>query len=193
MKREKAYLFIVVAFLAGFILGAIFGIRYYAGRHAESHGAPGPQPVAQGPQPKVNVAQEIAQLEDLLKRDPQNLQALISLGNAYFDSNQFKKAIDVYQKALAIDPKNADVRTDMAIMYRNLKDYDRAIQEFRQAAKDNPGHVNSLFNIAIVMQYDKKDIPGAIAAWENFLKVEPTGDRANMAKAQLEQLKGLAK
>lgn len=193
MKRERAYLLIVVAFLVGFLVGAISGIRFYASRHAESHGAPGPQPVAQGPQPKVNVAQEIAQLEELLKRDPQNLQALIALGNAYFDANQPRKAIDVYAKALAIDPKNADVRTDMAIMYRNLKDYDRAVQEFRQAAKDNPGHVNSLFNIAIVMQYDKKDIPGAIKAWEDFLKVEPTGERASMAKAQIEQLKGLAK
>jgi cytochrome c-type biogenesis protein CcmH/NrfG len=193
MKREKAYLLIGVAFMVGFILGAVFGIRYYASIHSDSQGAPGAQPAAQGPQPKVNLAQEIAQLEELLKRDPQNLQALISLGNAYFDSNQNKKAIDVYQKALAIDPKNADVRTDMAIMYRNLKEYDRAIQEFRQAAKDKPGHVNSLFNIAIVMQYDKKDIPGAIAAWEDFLKVEPTGDRANMARSQLEQLKGLAK
>ena len=193
MKREKAYLLIVVAFLVGFIAGAVSGIRFYANRHAESHGSPASQPVAQAPQGKVNAAQEIAQLEELLKRDPQNLQALIALGNAYFDANQSRKAIDAYTKALAIDPKNADVRTDMAIMYRNLKDYDRAIQEFRQAAKDNPGHVNSKFNIAIVMQYDKKDIPGAIAAWEEFLKIEPTGDRANMARSQLEQLKGLAK
>ena len=193
MKREKAYLLIVVAFLVGFIVGAVSGIRFYASRHAESHGSPDAQPVAQVPQGKVSAGQEIGQLEELLKRDPQNLQALVALGNAYFDTNQYRKAVDVYQKALAIDPKNADVRTDMAIMYRNLKDYDRAIQEFRQAAKDNPGHVNSRFNIAIVMQYDKKDIPGAIGAWEEFLKIEPTGDRANMARSQLEQLKGLAK
>jgi hypothetical protein len=44
-----------------------------------------------------------------------------------------------------------------------------------------------------VLQNDKKDIPGAIVAWEEFLKVEPEGQRAGMAKAQIEQLKGLTK
>ncbi len=191
MQRDKAFLLIIVAFLAGFIIGAISGIKFYG---AQRSTAPSAGPVeAQNPQARVNMMQEIAQLEDVLKRDPDNLQALISLGNAYFDTNQEKKAIDAYQRALKIDPKNADVRTDMGIMYRNTKDYDSAVREFRQAAKDNPSHVNSRFNLAIVLQNDKKDIPGAIAAWEDFLRVAPNDNRAAMARAQLDQLKTLAK
>jgi cytochrome c-type biogenesis protein CcmH/NrfG len=195
MKKDKAILLILVAFLAGFIIGAISGIKFYAAQRGETAAVPhehegGPPP---GPQAKQNLTQEIAQLEDLLKRDPNNLQALVSLGNAYFDTNQYNKAIDVYQRALKVDPKNADVRTDLGIMYRSIKDYDSAVREFRQAAKDNPTHINSRFNLAIVLQSDKKDIPGAISAWEDFLKVEPAGQRAGMAQAQLEQLKSLAK
>jgi cytochrome c-type biogenesis protein CcmH/NrfG len=194
MKKDKAILLIIVAFLAGFIIGAISGIKFYAAQRGESASVPhehegGPA----SPQAKANLTQEIAQFEDVLKRDPNNLQALIPLGNAYFDTNQYNKAIDAYQRALKIDPKNADVRTDMGIMYRSIKDYDGAAREFRQAAKDNPTHINSRFNLAIVMQTDKKDIPGAILAWEDFLKVEPAGQRAGMAQAQLEQLKSLAK
>jgi cytochrome c-type biogenesis protein CcmH/NrfG len=194
MKKDKAILLVIVAFLAGFVIGAISGIKFYAAQHRESASIPhehegGPA----SPQAKANLPQEIAQIEDVLKRDPNNLQALISLGNAYFDANQYNKAIDAYQRALKIDPKNADVRTDMGIMYRSIKDYDSAVREFRQAAKDNPAHVNSRFNLAIVLQNDKKDIPAAILAWEDFLKVEPAGQRAGMAQAQLEQLKGLAK
>ncbi len=191
MQRDKVFLLIIVAFLAGFIIGAISGIKFYGAqkRGASSTAEEG----TVSPQAKVNLAQEITQLEEALKRDPENLQALISLGNAYFDANQEKKAIETYQKALKIDPKNADVRTDMGIMYRNIKDYDSAVREFRQAAKDNPNHVNSRFNLAIVLQKDKNDIPGAIVAWEEFLRVAPTDERAAMAKAQLDQLKGLAK
>jgi len=192
MQRDKAFLLIIVAFLAGFIIGAVSGIKFYGSQRG------GTPPVASeggsvSPQAKANLLQEISQMEEALKGDPQNLQVLISLGNAYFDTNQERKAIDTYQKALAIDPKNADVRTDMGIMYRNIKDYDSAIREFRQAAKDNPTHVNSRFNLAIVLQNDKKDIPAAIVAWEDFLKVAPTDNRAVMAKAQLEQLKNIAK
>jgi predicted TPR repeat methyltransferase len=78
-------------------------------------------------------------------------------------------------------------------MYRSIKDYDAAATEFRQAAKDNPAHVNGRFNLAIVLQNDKKDITAAIAAWEDFLRVAPTDERAGMAKVQLEQLKQPAK
>ncbi len=192
MQRDKAFLLIIIAFLAGFIIGAVTGIKFYGTQKGGASSA-GSQESAASPQAKANMMQEIGQLEEALKRDPQNLQVLISLGNAYFDTNQEQKAIDTYQKALKIDPKNADVRTDMGIMYRNIKDYDAAVREFRQAAKDNPAHVNSRFNLAIVLQNDKKDIPGAIAAWEDFLRVAPNDNRAVMAKAQLEQLKGLAK
>lgn len=193
MQRDKAFLLIIVAFLAGFIIGAVSGIKFYgAQKGGASSSASEEGPVS--PQAKANLTQEIAQLEEALRRDPENLQTLISLGNAYFDTNQEKKAIETYQKALKIDPKNADVRTDMGIMYRNIKDYDSAVREFRQAARDNPTHVNSRFDLAItVLLKDKKDIPAAIAAWEDFLRVAPTDERAGMAKAQLEQLKGLAK
>ena len=193
MQRDKVFLLVIVAFLAGFIIGAISGIKFYGAQKGGSSPSNVSEEAPASPQAKVNLAQEIVQLEEALKRDPENLQALISLGNAYFDSNQEKKAIETYQKALKIDPKNADVRTDMGIMYRNIKDYDIAVREFRQAAKDNPNHVNSRFNLAIVLQRDKKDIQEAIAAWEEFLRVAPTDERAAMAKAQLEQLKGLAK
>jgi hypothetical protein len=44
-----------------------------------------------------------------------------------------------------------------------------------------------------VLQHDKKDMDGAIAAWEDFLKVEPSGERAEMARAEVQQLKALAK
>ncbi len=192
MHRDKAFLLIIVAFLAGFIIGAISGIKFYgAERGGSSSGASEQGPVS--PQARADLAQEIAQLEEALRRDPENLRILVSLGNGYFDMNQYNKAIETYQKALKIDPKNADVRTDMGIMYRNSRDYDAAIREFRQAARDNPTHVNSRFNLAIVLQNDKKDIPAAIAAWEDFLRVAPADERAAMAKAQLEQLRTLAK
>ncbi|MGD0237383.1 MAG: tetratricopeptide repeat protein [Syntrophorhabdales bacterium] len=192
MQRDKAFLLIIVAFLAGFIIGAVSGIKFYGAQKGGASSSVSEEGPA-SPQAKVNLTQEIAQLEEALRRDPENLQALISLGNAYFDMNQEKKAIETYQKVLKIDPKNADVRTDMGIMYRNIKDYDSAVREFRQAVRDNPIHINSRFNLAIVLQNDKKDIPAAIAAWEDFLRVAPTDERAGMAKAQLEQLKGLAK
>ncbi len=183
-------LLIVISLLVGFILGAVTGIKFTSKDlpRAES-GAPSPG----SPPPKVVSSEDINTYENILKADPNNLKALISLGNLYFDSHQPQKAVDVYARALKIDRKNADVRTDMAIMYREMKDFDKAVKELRQAAADNPQHVNSRFNLGIILLHDKQDFKGAIKAWEDFLKVEPTGERAESIRQRLGQLRELSK
>ena len=190
MKKESVIILAIVVFVAGFIVGAISGIKFYSKEHHEE-AVTQPAPAEVAPQ-QVN-AQEIDQLEAAVKKDPQNLQALITLGNLYFDSRQPQKAVSAYERALTINPKNPDVRTDLGTMYREIKDYDGAVKEFREAAQMDPSHKNSRFNLAIVLQMDKKDIKGAIAAWQDYLRVDPTGQRSAMAKAQLEQLKALEK
>ena len=190
MKKESVIILAIVIFVAGFVAGAITGIRFYSREHREEALR---RPTPGESTPQAVSSDEIEQLEATVRQTPQNLQALISLGNLYFDSHQPQKAITTYERALAIDPKNPDVRTDLGIMYREIKDYDRAVKEFREAARIDPQHKNSRFNLAIVLQMDKKDIEGAIAAWQEYLRVDPTGERSAMAKAQLDQLKALAK
>jgi tetratricopeptide (TPR) repeat protein len=195
MKNDKVILYVVIALLVGFILGAIAGIKY-ASNDARQPLAQMSQPeggsAPPGPQPKPVSAEEVNLLENAVKADPNNLDALVRLGNIYFDANQPQKAIEAYERALKINPKNGDVRTDMAVMYRNLKDYDRAIAELKRAAADDPKHANSRYNLGIILLHDKKDFKGAIAAWEDFLKIEPVGERADMIRERLKQLKGMA-
>ena len=197
MKNDRVILFVVIALLVGFIAGAIAGIKYASNdvrrpvaQMAQPEGGPAPQ---SGPAPQPVSAEEINMLENAVKADPNNLNALVRLGNIYFDANQPQKAIEAYERALKINPKNGDVRTDMAIMYRNLKDYDRAIKELKQAGADDPKHTNSRYNLGIILLHDKKDFKGAIAAWEDFLKIEPVGERADMIRGRLAQLREMAK
>ena len=188
MKKENVIILLIVTFVAGFLAGAVGGIKFYSREHGKN-----PTSMRAETASRVFDTDEAARLEAAVRKEPQNAQALIALGNLYFDANQYPKAIDVYLRALAIDPKNPDVRTDLGIMYRAVNDYDRAVREFREAARLNPAHKNSRFNLAVVLQHDKKDMDGAIAAWEDFLKVEPSGERAEMARAEVQQLKALAK
>lgn len=188
MKKENVIILVIVTFVAGFLAGAIGGIKFYSREHGNS-----PTGMRADAAPRVLDTDEAARLEAAVRKDPQNTQALIALGNLYFDANQYPKAIEVYLRALAIDPKNPDVRTDLGIMYRAVSDYDHAVQQFREAARLSPTHKNSRFNLGVVLQHDKKDMDGAIAAWEDFLKVEPSGERAEMARAEVRQLKALTK
>jgi len=81
----------------------------------------------------------------------------------------------------------------MAIMYRKLGDFDRAIEEFKKAAQSDPKHVNSRYNLGIVLLHDKQDIKGAVKAWEDYLQVDQKSERAARVSAQLEKIRKMAK
>jgi len=200
MKKETAILAIVIALVVGFAIGASVGILYMVnkGERAVEKTAivqkpqMAPMPAPQGPSP-TEVASKTELLKDILKKDPKNLSAWVELGNLYFDSDQPKEAIEAYSQYLAIKPDNADVRTDMGIMYRKLGDFDRAIAEFRKAARSDSKHMNSRYNIGIVLLHDKQDIKGAIKAWEEYLKVDSKSERADRVKNQMINLKKMTK
>ncbi len=193
MKKESVFLFVALAFVVGVVVGVTMTVLYEDKPPAMPASVKPPGSTA-GPQTVNAEAQkQISILESIVKQDPKNLKALLELGNLYFDNDQFDPAIRAYSRALEIDPKNADVRTDMGIMFRKKGDFDRAVAEFRRAAADDPKHVNSRYNLGVVLLHDKGDMKGAIQAWEEFLKVEPTGPRAENIRKQIGKMKEMAK
>jgi len=196
MKKETVVLVVVIAFIVGFITGAtvaiLKGTKEVEKPAAVQRPQMAPMPTPRGSDP-IEVASKIQSLKEIVKKDPKNLPAWVELGNLYFDSGQPKEAIEAYRQYLAVKPDNSDVRTDMGIMYRALGDFDRAIEEFKKVAQSDPKHVNSRYNIGIVLLHDKGDIKGAIKAWEEYLKVDPKGEKAERVKAQMENLRKMVK
>lgn len=141
----------------------------------------------------IEATSRIQTLKEIVKKDPRNLSAWVELGNLYFDTNKPKEAIEAYSRYLAIKPDNADVRTDMGIMYRKLGQFDRTIEEFKKAAQSDPKHANSRYNTGLVLLHDKEDMKGAIKAWEEYLKVDPNSERAIRVKEQINELKDRVK
>jgi cytochrome c-type biogenesis protein CcmH/NrfG len=201
MKKETVILMVVIAFVVGFITGATVAVL--RGTKGTEKGAMGqkpqmappgvPAPTLPAPTPpardSIEVASQIQTLKEIVKKDPKNLPAWVELGNLYFDSDRPKEAIEAYSRYLAAKPDNPDVRTDMGIMYRKLGQFDRALEEFRKAAQSDPKHVNSRYNIGLVLLHDKGDIKGAVKAWDDYLKVDPNSERAQRIRAQIEKMK----
>ncbi len=198
MKKETVILIVVIAFLVGFIAGATVAIlRGTKGAEKAAMvqkpqmappGAPASAPPARD---SLAAASEIQTLKEVVKKDPKNLPAWVELGNLYFDTDQPKEAIDAYSHYLAVKPDNPDVRTDLGIMYRKLGQFDKALDEFRKAAQSDPKHVNSRYNIGLVLLHDKQDIQGAVKAWEEYLKVDPNSERGKRIRAQIEKMKSM--
>jgi cytochrome c-type biogenesis protein CcmH/NrfG len=110
---------------------------------------------------------------EALKNNPKDTDTLAKLGNLYYDSRLYPKAIEYYQQVLKITPSNADVRTDMGTAMFYLGDSDKALAEFEKSLSYKPNHPNTLFNAGIVKWQGKNDSKGAIAAWEQLLKTNP--------------------
>jgi cytochrome c-type biogenesis protein CcmH/NrfG len=196
MKKETVILYIVIALVVGFVGGVTVGILWMTKGTEKTAmvqkpqtappGAPAPAPPARD---SIEATSQIQTLKEIVKKDPKNLPAWVELGNLYFDIDQPKEAIDAYSHYLAVKPDNPDVRTDMGIMYRKLGQFDKALEEFRKAAQSDPKHVNSRYNIGLVLLHDKQDMGGAIKAWEEYLKVDSNSERAQRIRAQIEKMK----
>jgi cytochrome c-type biogenesis protein CcmH/NrfG len=196
MKKETVILYVVIALVVGFIGGATVGILWMTKGSQRAMIAQKPQRVppgapeatAPGPSP-VEAASKIQTLKDIVKKDPKNLAAWVELGNLYFDTNQPKESIEAYRQYLAVKSDNPDVRTDMGIMHRKLGEFDKAIEEFKKAAQSDPKHVNSRYNLGLVLLHDKGDMKGAVKAWEDYLKVDPNSEKSQRIRAQIEKMK----
>jgi cytochrome c-type biogenesis protein CcmH/NrfG len=188
----------VMVFSTGFVAGLIAGIILMSvfsgpsGGGTATSSAPAPvTPQQQGPD-RLKVAQDIRQLEDILGKDPKNYQGWVQLGNDYFDVGESQKSIDAYTKALALNDKDPNVWTDMGVMYRALKNPKKAIEVFEKAIALDPRHAASRLNLGVVYLHDLNNYPAAVKAWEEFLKVEPSGPRAQQVSEQLDQLRKMA-
>ena len=131
----------------------------------------------------------IEEYRTILAEDPNNLAAILALGNAYFDSGQWHEAIHMYERALAINPRSADVRTDMGTAYRNMGRPDRALAEYRRALELEPGHVNARYNIGVVYAYDVKDYKQAINVWGQLLRLAPNHPDADTMRTAIAKFK----
>lgn len=138
---------------------------------------------------RLNALGEIENYKEILRKDPNNLQAHIHLGNLYFDTRQDLLAIEHYGKALAMDPRNVDVRTDMAICYRRKGDPDRAIDELKKAISIDRRHPQSRYNLGVILIHDKNDLEGGIRAWEALLENVPDYPYRDSLKTEIVRMR----
>jgi tetratricopeptide (TPR) repeat protein len=150
-----------------------------------------PAPAGEVESIRLNVAADIENYKEILRKDPNNLQALIGIGNLYFDTNQDLLAIGNYRKALAMDPTNANVRTDMAVCYRRSGNPGQAVEELKKAISTTPRHAQSRYNLGVILIQDMHDVEGGIKAWEGLLENMPDYPYRDNLKAEIARMRSM--
>jgi tetratricopeptide (TPR) repeat protein len=129
-----------------------------------------------------------APLLDQLKSSPQSPDLLTSIGNVYYDAQQYPMAVDYYARTLKIKPSDASVRTDMATAFWYMGNADRAIEEFNKALAYEPTNPNTLFNLGIVKWKGKTDASGAADAWKRLLAANPNYEGKDKVEQMLAEI-----
>lgn len=146
-------------------------------------------PDSQAPRLREMADAKAAPLLDRLKSDPNNPDLLTSIGNIYYDAQQYPIAIDHYGRALKVRPSDAAVRTDMATAYWYMGDADSAIAEFNRALTYAPNNPNTLFNLGLVKWKGKSDSAGALADWQKLLAANPQYEERGKVEEMIAEVK----
>ena len=194
VKKETMWMVASIAVVVGFFAGVVFGI-YKSETGKPPRNTMFSQPAEKEQGVSADRAAEIFKLEKMTKENPNDVAAWTSLGNLYFDTENYENAIKAYNKSLALNPNNADVLTDLGIMFRRTGQPRKAIEAFDKAANIDPRHETSLYNKGIVLMHDLNDIQGAVKAWEELLKRNPaaTSPSGQPIKNLIDKIQGTMK
>ena len=184
MKKESL-MFAVSGLIIGFLIGFMVGGKTMSGGSVQQAAAPQGVTSAAG---MGSLQSRIAELEKIVASDPKNVQAWVTLGNDYFDSQNPKKAIEAYSKALALNPDDPNVLTDQGVMFRAMGFYDKALANFEKAYKIKPDHLQSLFNMGIIYSQDLKQPVKAKALFEAVAQKGGNSDIGDQAREILKQI-----
>lgn len=174
VRTSTLFLAVGVALALGLYLGTL--IPTFTGgsprTEATQPTAPEGQPGAQS-EALERLAGQILALEEAVRKNPQDVNSLVQLGNLYFDTGKAQSSISAYERALAIKPGDANVLTDLGIMYREAGQYEKALESFRKATQADPGHQHALFNSGVVLFFDLGRKEDARDVWQQLLAINP--------------------
>ncbi len=131
---------------------------------------------------------KVKELENHIKKHPNDPAPIIDLGNYYFDHGLFRKAIAYYEQALMLNPNMADVWVDKGVAYFNLQNAAEAEKCFKKALEINPSHVKALYNLGIVYHVLKR-MDQVVKYWELLIQRAPDSPEAKQAMQFLDQIK----
>lgn len=118
--------------------------------------------------------------------------AATTLANWNYDRQNWSHAIEHYQKAIALERDNPDVRTDLGNCFRFLGEPQKALDQYETAQRQNPQHENSLLNQVGLFAEVLHDSKRAQAAAREFITRFPQSPRAESARKLIGQPEGVS-
>lgn len=119
-----------------------------------------------GSQGSLEVERQLAEMKNLLAKNPGDARLLVAIGNIYFDAQRWEEARLSYEEAVETIPDDVNVLTDLAVVYRNIGKPERALEILGHVIEVAPDHWQAVYNRVIVLHFDLHSHDEAVEALE---------------------------
>jgi len=140
---------------------------------------------------KENVSEEyrkkLAELEKDVNENPTDTVKLRNYADFLAASHKMNEAIPYYEKILEINPKRADVRFALAVIYYNKQDFAKCENENKKVLTFDPKNQMALYNLgAIAATQGRKD--KAKEFWNEVISIDAKSETGMLAQESLSKL-----
>jgi len=181
-----AILGIIIGAASGYVL-AFYQVQAAMPRSA-SAAAGGGANMPQG-HPDVSNDQLLAMFKEALQKNPNDTMLMTRYANFLFDMGRFGEAVEWFQKVVALQPDNLDVRTDLGTALWNAGQKEKAMATYQGILKTDSKHMPTLHNLAVVYMEDK-DYPKAEQTLKQMEAIDPKYEGLDSLRKRLAELKG---
>lgn len=185
------------AALIGLSIPAVaIALYYLLGAPGSVESEPGSPPAQQAsdvtPQ---QIDSMVAQLEQKLKNNPDDVQGLGMLARSYHTQGRYREAANAYARLVKLVPGNADVLADYADslgMAQNKSLQGEPDRIIGLALQADPRNVKALA-LSGSAAFDRRDFARAIEQWKKVLAlVDPQSETAKAISGVIDEAQGLA-
>ncbi|HWC96098.1 MAG TPA: tetratricopeptide repeat protein [Candidatus Sulfopaludibacter sp.] len=124
----------------------------------------------------------------VLELNPGAAGALVNLGTIFYRQRKFADAERYYREAIEVDATYPLAQFNLGNLYDEQGRIKEAFDHYRTALTLNPNYADAHFNLALLCERTG-DALKAVHHWKAYLKLDNSGQWAEIARRQLERLR----
>jgi len=133
--------------------------------------------------------QRIAELQDTITLDPENVAAIEELADIYMVGQSWSDALYWFNALLQINPNNLHALLDTGTAFMNLGYYSTAEELFDKVLSLDPENVQAHYNAGFLFAFrtDAPDLTKAVEHWKEVVRLDPDSTLGQIAQLHLDQ------
>ncbi|MEJ2182353.1 MAG: tetratricopeptide repeat protein [Nitrospirota bacterium] len=101
--------------------------------------------------PAEGFAAKERNLREQIRNSPERAELYASLGDLYFEQQDFARAADEYEEALKRNPQDADTYNDLGLALHYLGQEDKAVETLRKGTDADPSYQRIWLSLGYVL------------------------------------------